>query len=407
MCVMGVVKPGQNFTPEHIEQIYHRGNNDGFGLAYVEGERYEDGPNKGRLVKPGRIKIVKSMGMAHELKEIYKTHLDMGIPFVFHLRNATAGDRVLENCHPYQVLSIDNDDPIDLWMFHNGTMRNAWIDKSKSDSRNFAEDHLRGLLRERPSMLYEEGFRRFLATMIENNKLIFIDNRERVSVINHDLGSYHPSTGVWLSTKDNIQPYVTYRPPTPTPAGFAFGAGRDNSRNSTPSTSDSAGHISTETNSSGKPKITWIQPDGSKWVMSADGRSHYIPATINTNVPQSDDQLPLLTGKNAGVAEDKEFIKELIEKSQPPKTPAEYEQLKEDLKKLSQLEMFNWLQEYPVEGAYMLKYGAAMWPDTLPEFAEMSLEDIIAYNIDSSWNAAYALVFMTRQKEKVRVHEVN
>src|SRR5689334_16509593 len=134
MCVMGLVKPGQEFTAEHIESIYHKGNNDGFGMGYVEGERNE----QGKLVKPGRVKVIKSMGVSAELKELYQKQVELGLPFVFHLRNATAGDKTVENCHPYQVLSIDDGDPIDLVVFHNGTMRNMWINKRMSDSWNFA-----------------------------------------------------------------------------------------------------------------------------------------------------------------------------------------------------------------------------------------------------------------------------
>src|SRR5262249_13310196 len=126
MCVMGLVQPGQEFTSDYIEAIYHKGNRDGFGMAWVEGERYEDGPKKGNLVRPGRIKLTKSMGLSHELKNLYTKQLEMGVPFVFHLRNATAGDKTIDNCHPYWVLNIDEGDPIDLVLFHNGTMRNAW-----------------------------------------------------------------------------------------------------------------------------------------------------------------------------------------------------------------------------------------------------------------------------------------
>lgn len=393
---MGLVKPGQEFTPEHIEQIYHKGNNDGFGMAYVEGERFEEGPNKGKLIKPGRVKIVKSMGLSVEVKNLYKTQLEMGVPFVFHLRNATAGDKVVENCHPYKVLDMDDGDPIDLWMFHNGTMRNAWIEKAKSDSRNFAETHLRGLLRERPSMLYEEGFRFFLASMIESNKLIFIDNRERVSIINHDLGSYHPGSGVWLSTKDNITPYVPYKAPVQqVAAGFQLGAGRGNTNTTAP-----ANHTSTEEESS-KGKISWIQEDGSKWVLSADDRSHYLPKGVSFEDKQETPLLPEAAGK----ADDEEFIRLLIEKAAPPKTPADYYALKATLNRMTHMEVFSWVQGFPVEAAYMIRWGAGIYPDVLPEFTEMDIKEVVEYCVASAWNAAHGLGFLARQK--VEVHEVN
>lgn len=384
MCVMGLVKPGQEFTPDHIETIYHRGNNDGFGLAYVEGERNE----QGKLVKPGRVKLVKSMGFSHELKEIFAKQLEKQVPFLFHLRNATAGDKTLDNCHPYQILNIDDGDPIDLFMFHNGTMRNAWVEKEKSDSRCFAEIHLRGILRERPSMMYEDGFRYFLSTMIDGNKLMFIDNRERVSIINYELGSIQPS-GVWLSTKEKVEPYKPYRPAQTTP--LQLGAGQDSSSQKSSSQATTAGsesNASTGTNSSEK-KVTFKMGDGSKWIISTDGRSHYVPKGVNR-------QMPLLPGKEADV----EFIKELISKAAPPKTPEDYAELRKEMAKMKHIDLHSYVREFPVESGYMLRYLAGMEPELLPDFIDQSAEENVAYCIKDSWNASYALLFAVR-KEKV------
>lgn len=395
MCVMGLVKPGQEFTPDHIETIYHRGNNDGFGLAYVEGERNE----QGKLIKPGRVKLVKSMGMAYELKEIFAKQLEKKVPFLFHLRNATAGEKNLENCHPYQILNIDDGDPIDLFMFHNGTMRNAWVQKDKSDSRCFAEIHLRGILRERPSMMYEDGFRYFLSTMIDGNKLMFLDNRERVSIINYELGSIQPS-GVWLSTKEKVEPYKPYRSTT-TGTGaqsksFQLGAGQDSSKKESQGQAPKESATSTETGSSKEKKITFKMNDGDKWIVSSDGRSHYVPAGKESD-KDSAGQLALLTnGKEA----DAEFIKELIAKASPPSTPEDYIALRKELGKMTQIDLHDYVREFPVESGYMIRYLAGMEPDLLPEFTESSVEENIAYCVKNTWNAMYALLWAVR-KEKV------
>ena len=392
MCVMCLIRSDQDFHPDYIETIYSRGNNDGFGLAYVEGDRYENGPKKGRLVRPGRIKSVKSMGGPIELKKIYEEH--KGKNLIMHLRNATHGEKDLDNCHPYPILNIDEGDSIDLVMMHNGSIQNVQVDRKFSDSYNFATIHLRNLFRDRgPSILYEESFRYLVCSLIgANNKLMFLDNRERVTIINYEQGSIHPATVVWLSTKDNLQLPKAYVAPVPIHRPAQFGQGsatnQQNGESSEPKTTTGAKTV----------KMSWKQPDGSKWVMQNDGRSHYIPATITPD-PETG-QMLLLPGKKGDTKE----IKALIEKSIASDKPEDLEALKKDLGKLGQIEIHQYVQEFPVESAYLMKYLANQ-TELLPEFKDSSVEDITLYCIESAWMAAHAVALATRFEQKV--HEVS
>lgn len=382
---MCLIRADQDFHPDYIDTMYTRGNNDGFGLAYVEGERYEDGPKKGRLVRPGRIKSVKSMGDAPELKEIYAEH--KGKNLIMHLRNATHGDKDIPNCHPYPILDIDEGDSVDLVMMHNGTIPNVQVDRKFSDSYNFATIHLRNLFRERgPSMLYEESFRYLLCSLIgSNNKLIFLDNRERVTIINYEAGSIHPATGVWLSTKENIQLPKPYVAPVVHHASRQFGQSSDHGS-------------ATGTGAAKTVKMTWKQPDGSKWVMEVDGRSHYLPAFIT---PEPDSQQLLLPEKKGKIEMSKD-IKEMIKKSKASDKPEDLDALHQELAKLGQVELHQYVQEYPVESAYLMNYLANK-TDLLVEFKESSVEDTILYCLESPWMAAHGIALVTRLKEPYEV----
>lgn len=406
MCIMFLKKKEQEVNPDYIQAMYEKGNRDGFGLCYVEGERTEDG----KLVRPGRIKVVKSMGVASELKDIFQKHTSENpqAAFIVHLRNATLGDKTEENCHPYQILSIDDGDAIDLVMMHNGTIRDVQVDKAKSDSRNFAENHLRGLLRGRPSMMYEEGFRYFLCSLLGTNKLMFMDNRERVSIINYELGSLHPATGIWMSTRDNVQlpkPHVVPALPahqTGGKSGFQFGQGQDRSNPATQSQSSKSSSDGPTVVTNRGVRMTWKQPEGSKWVMESDGRSHYIPAGSDTPVDMDRPALSIPQTKE----DQEDFVKELIAKSSPPTTDKDLEALRKELAKGSQTDMHQYAKEFPVEAAYLIRYAAQI-TDLLPEFKESPVEDIVVYCIESSWEAGYALAIASRGGVREPIHEVN
>lgn len=390
MCVMCLIRSEQDFDPDYIETIYNRGNNDGFGLAYVEGERDE----RGRLVKPGRVRAVKSMGSPSELKDIYQEH--RGKNLIMHLRNATHGDKNLENCHPYWIFDIDKGDPMDLVMMHNGTIPNVQIDRAFSDSYNFATIHLRNFLKTRPSALQDESFRFLLCALIGSNKLIFLDNRERVTIINYEMGSIHEPTGVWISNKDYLG--LPKKAPAPTPVHQFCGMNPQmpgkNFASSSTRMQGKAGVLGT---------VSWEDKDEGRWVMEADGRSHFIPQTKGS---EERERHPILL-PSAQPASDE--IKEMIKKASPPTSEDDIESLRDSLGKTTQAEMFLYAKEFPVEAATVIKWFAEK-TNLLDEFKKTSLEDIVVFCIESSWEAGYALAIACRGsivKEKEKVHEVN
>lgn len=172
--------------------MFDMGNRDGFGMMFV---KEVDGVD--------RVQTVKSMLGWKGIMELYEEHMNQDI--AVHVRNASIGmPKNLENCHPFKVLSLDDGDKLDLYMMHNGRFGEIQVDKSYSDSWNFATKFLRGYLKKHPSALQDLDFQYFLAGIIGNNKLVFLDNKNRFTVVNSDLGATHP-TGVWVSTKQEIK----------------------------------------------------------------------------------------------------------------------------------------------------------------------------------------------------------
>lgn len=228
----------QTFSPKYVEKMYDMGNRDGFGLMYVENDR---------------VKTVKSMLGWKEIMEMYEEHMETDI--AVHVRNASYGmPKDLDNCHPFKVLSIDDGDKIDLYMMHNGRFGDIQVDKKYSDSWNFATKFLGGYLKKHPSALQDSDFQYFLAGIIGNNKLVFLDNKKRFTIINKDLGAMHP-TGVWVSTKQDIK---LYKPIVTTPLGV-----------STKTSSEIMG------GSQFGPGPAWQYAKNGKWEKDSDNRLHF------------------------------------------------------------------------------------------------------------------------------------
>jgi predicted glutamine amidotransferase len=259
MCIMFVKTKDQHLEPKLIERMYDMGNRDGFGMMWVETINGVD-----------RVKVEKSMMSWKGIMDLYEKemHRNMAV----HLRNANYGEKNLENCHPYPILDIDKGDKMDLWMMHNGTIRDVQVDKKMSDSWNFATKFLPGYFRKHPNALQDKDFQYLLTAIIGPNKLVFLDSKNRFTIVNEDLGAYHP-TGVWISTKQEVK--VLYYNTTPV-------------HNTPPKDTISGANGGTgfgKRNETNLPQVgNWHYKVGG-WDQDSDGRIHYNP---NLKVPDAD-----------------------------------------------------------------------------------------------------------------------
>ncbi len=191
MCLIVVKdKPNASFSVQDFRASFSR-NNDGTGIMYVDN---------------GRVIVEKTTG-------IYKNHLDLYYKhmhrdqFVLHHRYATHGEKTELNVHPFKVLSLDDGDPYDLYMAHNGvipmTKFSSTADKKYSDTNLFVLEYLQPLMKENPRIIENKIFQIMLHDFIgSGNKLAFLRNDNLCLIFNKSAGGEH--NGCWLSNTGAI-----------------------------------------------------------------------------------------------------------------------------------------------------------------------------------------------------------
>lgn len=190
MCI-AIFTPKEKQLSKNIIKNCWRHNSDGAGFMYS---------------KDGILKVHKEM---ESVKSFYGAYLQAKeeapeSPFVLHFRIATHGKINTINCHPIRVFP-------NLGFVHNG-MLDCELSDRYSDTIIFKNTILKGLPR---------GFHRnkailsFIETYIGwDNKLIFMDNRGRVSIVNGEEGIWKDDC--WFSNnsfKDSA--YGRYFKPQP------------------------------------------------------------------------------------------------------------------------------------------------------------------------------------------------
>lgn len=192
MCVI-IYKPQEGeLTQDDFENAVDT-NSDGIGIMYVE---------------EGRVHVYKAVGKLEDQQPLYDMFIDKPTACM-HLRLKTHGLITEDNCHPYKVLSIDDDDPIDLYMMHNGVISSyREVDKDMSDTWNFIEATLKPLLKIDHTLIYNTEFQDLIEGYIGSSKLVFLDDTENIIIINEDAGSQRK--GCWVSNTHSFTAKTTY-----------------------------------------------------------------------------------------------------------------------------------------------------------------------------------------------------
>ena len=134
---------------------------------------------------------------ANEFIKFYKDNIQ-GKNCSFHLRMRTHGEIDLLNCHPYEILN-KKDDGLDMWLSHNGILSfGNDADKTKSDTWHYIKNYLKPMLKDNPSLAFNNAFIKVIGDHIgSSNKFVIMDSKNRQSVINRTSGVYWG--GMWLS----------------------------------------------------------------------------------------------------------------------------------------------------------------------------------------------------------------
>lgn len=150
----------------------------------------------------GRMEVIKGLGSDAEKREMFDKHFNDVPKAALHLRYTTVGDTNLNNCHPFQVCSFE-EDGVDLWMMHNGTIHAAPdYDEGMSDTYHFVEYYLRDIIRGNPDILRNSHFIDMVETYIDDSKLLFMDGWGHTVIVNEELGETVDEC--WLSNTYSI-----------------------------------------------------------------------------------------------------------------------------------------------------------------------------------------------------------
>ena len=189
MCLI-VLKQGKEaeFTNIQFNNMISR-NQDGLGIMWVEKQK------DGSL----RVRHEKTKGGQKEQFKLFQKHRNKTW-YAMHARFKTHGANDLANCHPYKILDIDDGDPIDLYMMHNGVINVPEdTDTGMSDTWNFIEGVLKPMFKADHNLLDNKNIRIMIDRAIGASKLLFMRNEgeDKVVIINKQAGD--EIKGCWLS----------------------------------------------------------------------------------------------------------------------------------------------------------------------------------------------------------------
>lgn len=149
--------------------------------------------------KNNKLNVFKSYEYDEYLEKYNEIRDDKSIGnIVLHFRIATSGYNGEHNLHPF----LTNDD---LGFVHNGVIKGLG-NRSFSDTYEF-NDMLKKFKHE---FLTCEMSKYFISEYIGHSKLIFLDNKDKYTIINEELGKW--ADGNWYSNDSykEYNPYVYY-----------------------------------------------------------------------------------------------------------------------------------------------------------------------------------------------------
>ena len=170
MCWIMVKAKGNKLREDYMDKAQEH-NSDGYGVAWIEDKNVQ-------TFKTLNYDLFKA-----KLKELGDKK-----GLVIHLRNTTAGDTKLENCHPFTIRNGGV-------MFHNGTIYDLKKEAKAGESDSMA---LRDLINS-CKFSHISNITPLLKTIIGDriNRLVFLERTGKVTIVNPELGMWED--GNWYS----------------------------------------------------------------------------------------------------------------------------------------------------------------------------------------------------------------
>lgn len=192
MCVIIHKPAGIEFSAADVEGAF-RANSHGFGVMYLDKESGE---------------VIAKKKLLKDLPAIQKIFSDLkDEDAVFHFRIKTHGPTNDMFCHPFQVLNKKQHGR-DMWLMHNGIIGKARNSSNESDTYAYVRDVLTDKLRRDIDLVEDEWFQGMVEYEIGHSKLVFLDDKGRITKYNENYGDDYK--GCWVSNKGFVpsQPWV-------------------------------------------------------------------------------------------------------------------------------------------------------------------------------------------------------
>lgn len=189
MCIAIYRPKGKKLTKATLETCF-RNNSDGAGFMWLDKHEGEE---------RGRIKIRKGYFVFAEFWKAWQRQLKrLDTDYILHFRIMTHGWRNKENCHPHRIHDR-------LAMVHNGILPIDVPQHSRvSDSIVFARE----LAQMRRHWERDAKLIRYIGKQIQGNKIILLDRRGKVTIINEAAGIWE--NGIWFSNSSFKAPKYKY-----------------------------------------------------------------------------------------------------------------------------------------------------------------------------------------------------
>lgn len=172
MCIIAIKpKDKKMFTDKTIETMFDN-NPDGVGFMYYDN-------------KLKKVVISKGFMTLSSLKKELKKHDFTKTNLIMHFRIGTSGRNDSLNCHPYPVFEMNATQcKTSLAMAHNGILHGYEPPKgyAVNDTQVFIREVLRKLDR---NFLDDEDKTYLIDELIGANKLAFLDDKNRITLIGH------------------------------------------------------------------------------------------------------------------------------------------------------------------------------------------------------------------------------
>ena len=179
MCLIITRNKGGQVNWDGADRAARR-NPDGYGIAYVGTD------NKINVFKSMEWSAVRNVATMLQHKDL---------KFILHMRYATHGAVILDNCHPFKLERHDS------VMMHNGMLHSIDTPQGESDSKVMAE-HLDNVMDF--DFLNDEVEVSYIKDLLEErNKLTFLDKDDNITIVNEHLGQW--VDGCWYSAKGVCQ----------------------------------------------------------------------------------------------------------------------------------------------------------------------------------------------------------